>query len=252
MVFNINKITTQIMDNDKEYQDAYKKKLNIKDWDVADRPREKLMSLGRQSLSNAELLAIILGSGDKNKTAVDLAKEILNSVNNNLQELSRLSYQEFCNRFSGVGPAKALNIIAALELGFRRKESMGLQKPKITSSQDAYNVLAQYMLDLEYETFWIALLDIRGKVIKTLCISEGGWNDTSVDVRKIYKAALEYNASSIILAHNHPSGETDPSKEDLLSTKRISEAGKLMSINVLDHIIIGNNGYLSLLDQGYM
>ncbi|MBO5963525.1 MAG: DNA repair protein RadC [Bacteroidales bacterium] len=229
--------------------DSEKKRLSIKEWDISDRPREKLMNFGRTSLSNAELLAIIIGSGNTKQTAVDLAKEIMNSVDNSLHELSKLSYKEFCNRFDGIGPAKALNIIAALELGFRRKESEMLQKPKITCSKDAYTVFAQYMLDLEYETFWIALLDIKGKVLKTLCISQGGWNETSVDVRKIFKAALEYNAASIILAHNHPSGETKASRSDIETTKNIIKAGRLMSIKVLDHIIIGNRTYLSMNDS---
>jgi DNA repair protein RadC len=230
--------------------ESKKKKLSIKDWDISDRPREKMMNLGRKSLSNAELLAIIIGSGNTKQTAVDLAKEIMNSVGNNLQELSKLSYKDFCNKFDGIGPAKALNIIAALELGFRRKESEMLQKQRITSSKDAYTVLAQYLLDLEYETFWVILLDIRGKVLKTLCISEGGWNETSVDVRKIFKAALEHNAASIILAHNHPSGETEASHADITTTKNIIKAGNVMSVKVLDHIIIGNDTYLSMLDSG--
>ncbi len=229
--------------------DSEKKRLSIKEWDISDRPREKLMNFGRTSLSNAELLAIIIGSGNTKQTAVDLAKEIMNSVDNSLHELSKLSYKEFCNRFDGIGPAKALNIIAALELGFRRKESEMLQKPKITCSKDAYTVFAQYMLDLEYETFWIALLDIKGKVLKTLCISQGGWTETSVDLRKIFKAALEYNAASIILAHNHPSGETEASRSDIETTKNIIKAGRLMSIKVLDHIIIGNRTYLSMNDS---
>lgn len=240
------------MKNDIDKTDSYEKRLNIKQWDTADRPREKLMNLGRQNLSNAELLAIILGSGNTKQTAVDLAKDILDSVNNNLHELSKLSYKDFCNRFNGIGPAKALNIIAALELGFRRKESSALQKTRITSSADAYGVLAQYLLDLDYEAFWIILLDIKGKVLKCMCISEGGWNDTSIDIRKIFKAALEFNASSLILAHNHPSGETEPSKEDIATTRRIIEAGKLMSIKILDHIIIGNCKYLSMLDEGIL
>ncbi len=238
---------------DKEWNaDSAKKRLSIKEWDEADRPREKLMNLGRQSLSNAELLAIIIGSGNAKMSAVDLAKEILASVNNSLHELSKLSYMDFCKRFDGIGPAKALNIVAALELGFRRKSAEVLQKEKIASSYDAYLTVAHLMSDLSFETFWIILLDVRGKIIKILCMSEGGLTETAVDVRRIFKSALEYGAVSLILAHNHPSGDTDPSSSDINTTKKIYQAGKLLTINVLDHIIVGQDTYYSFMDNGDM
>lgn len=226
------------------------KRLSIKQWDMADRPREKMMMFGRKSLSNAELLAIIIGSGNADLSAVDLAKQILDSVGNNLYELSKLSYKDYCNRFKGIGPAKALNIIAALELGYRRKETAMLHRQRIASSYDAYTQIAQFLLDLDYEAFYVIFLDVRSKVLKTECISEGGWNTTAVDVRRIFKIALEHNASSIILAHNHPSGETEPSRLDINVTKQICEAGRLMSIKVLDHLIIGNGTFYSMLDNG--
>ena len=232
--------------------DSAKKRLSIKEWDEADRPREKLMNLGRQSLSNAELLAIIIGSGNAKQSAVDLAKDILASVDNSLHELSKLSYMDFCKRFDGIGPAKAINIVAALELGFRRKEAEILQKDKISSSHDAYLALSHLMSDLSFETFWIILLDVKGKIIKTLCMSEGGLTETSIDVRQIFRSALEYGAVSIILAHNHPSGETEPSSSDIHTTRKICEAGKLLSITVLDHIIIGLDTYYSFMDNGKM
>ena len=226
-------------------------KTTIKDWDEADRPREKLMNLGRQSLTNAELLAIILGGGDKEKNAVELAKEILLSVNNNLSELSKLSYKDFCNRFKGIGPAKAIGIVAALELGYRRRQSTTLQRPIINSSTDAYDAIAHYLLEKDVESFFVMLLSNNNKLIRVVPISHGGINETLVDRKIVFKVALENNAVKIILAHNHPSGETKPSQADINTTRTIVEAGKIMSIQVLDHLIIGEDDrYYSFLDNG--
>lgn len=232
--------------------EEYKKiKTTIKDWDEADRPREKLMNLGRQSLTNAELLAIILGGGDKEKNAVELAKEILLSVNNNLSELSKLSYKDFCNRFKGIGPAKAISIVAALELGYRRRQSTTLQRPIINSSTDAYDAIAHYLLEKDVESFFVMLLSNNNKLIRVVPISHGGINETLVDRKIVFKVALENNAVKIILAHNHPSGETKPSQADINTTRTIVEAGKIMSIQVLDHLIIGEDDrYYSFLDNG--
>lgn len=231
-----------------EYQ---KIKTTIKDWDEADRPREKLMNLGRQSLTNAELLAIILGGGNKEKNAVELAKEILLSVNNNLSELSKLSYKDYCNRFNGVGPAKAISIVAALELGYRRKQSTSLQRPVINSSNDAYNAIAHLLLEKDVESFYVLLLTNSNKLISVVPISHGGINETLVDRKIVFKVALENNAVKIILAHNHPSGDIKPSNADINTTKTIVEAGKIMSIQVLDHIIIGvDDCYYSFVDNG--
>lgn len=231
-----------------EYQ---KIKTTIKDWDEADRPREKLMNLGRQSLTNAELLAIILGGGNKEKNAVELAKEILLSVNNNLSELSKLSYKDFCNRFNGVGPAKAISIVAALELGYRRKQSTSLQRPIINSSSDAYNAVAHLLLEKDAESFFVMLLSNNNKLIRIVPISHGGINETLVDRKIVFKAAIENNAVKIILTHNHPSGDMKPSQADINTTRTIVEAGKIMSIQVLDHLIIGEDDrYYSFLDNG--
>ena len=232
--------------------EEYKKiKATIKDWDEADRPREKLMNLGRQSLTNAELLAIILGGGNKEKNAVELAKEILLSVNNNLSELSKLSYKDFCNRFKGIGPAKAISIVAALELGYRRRQSTTLQRPIINSSTDAYDAIAHYLLEKDVESFFVMLLSNNNKLIRVVPISHGGINETLVDRKIVFKVALENNAVKIILAHNHPSGETKPSQADINTTRTILEAGKIMSIQVLDHLIIGEDDrYYSFLDNG--
>lgn len=232
--------------------EEYKKiKTTIKDWDEADRPREKLMNLGRQSLTNAELLAIILGGGNKEKNAVELAKEILLSVNNNLSELSKLSYKDFCNRFKGIGPAKAISMVAALELGYRRKQSTTLQRPIINSSSDAYDAIAHYLLEKDVESFFVMLLSNNNKLIRVVPISHGGINETLVDRKIVFKVALENNAVKIILAHNHPSGEIKPSQADINTTRTIVEAGKIMSIQVLDHLIIGEDDrYYSFLDNG--
>ena len=231
-----------------EYQ---KIKTTIKDWNEADRPREKLMNLGRQSLTNAELLAIILGGGNKEKNAVELAKEILLSVNNNLSELSKLSYKDFCNRFNGVGPAKAISIVAALEFGYRRKQSTSLQRPIINSSSDAYNAVAHLLLEKDVESFFVMLLSNNNKLIRIVPISHGGINETLVDRKIVFKAALENNAVKIILTHNHPSGDMKPSQADINTTRTIVEAGKIMSIQVLDHLIIGEDDrYYSFLDNG--
>lgn len=231
-----------------EYQ---KIRTTIKDWDEADRPREKLMNLGRQSLTNAELLAIILGGGNKEKNAVELAKEILLSVDNNLSELSKLSYKDFCNRFNGVGPAKAISIVAALELGYRRKQSTSLQRPIINSSSDAYNAVAHLLLEKDVESFFVMLLSNNNKLIRIVPISHGGINETLVDRKIVFKAAIENNAVKIILTHNHPSGDMKPSQADINTTRTIVEAGKIMSIQVLDHLIIGEDDrYYSFLDNG--
>lgn len=231
-----------------EYQ---KIKTTIKDWDEADRPREKLMNLGRQNLTNAELLAIILGGGNKEKNAVELAKEILLSVDNNLSELSKLSYKDFCNRFNGVGPAKAISIVAALELGYRRKQSTSLQRPIINSSSDAYNAVAHLLLEKNVESFFVMLLSNNNKLIRIVPISHGGINETLVDRKIVFKAAIENNAVKIILTHNHPSGDMKPSQADINTTRTIVEAGKIMSIQVLDHLIIGEDDrYYSFLDNG--
>lgn len=225
---------------------------SIKNWAQEDRPREKLMQFGKKKLTNAELLAIIIGSGSKRESAVQLSQRILNSVNNNVNELSSLTYKDLINKFKGIGEAKAINIVAALELGNRRKDVIE-EKPIIKEPEQAYNVLNSDFADLDSETFWVLLLSNSQRLIKKVCISEGGWTETSVDLKKIFKACLENNSSKIIIAHNHPSGNILPSESDKALTERISKAGKILSIQVLDHIIFGEKGkYFSFVENNYM
>lgn len=226
-----------------------KEKLPIKMWAEDDRPREKLLIKGKGQLSKAELIAILIGSGNREETAVELAKRILRSVDNNLAELSVLSIKELC-KFNGIGTAKAISIIAALEVGRRRRaDDVIHEKKKITSSKDVYDILYADLSDKHHEEFWILLLDRANQIIKKLNISEGGLSGTVADPKKIFKLALEFNSSSIILAHNHPSNNLKPSDNDIKLTKTISKAGKTLEINVLDHIIVGSDNYFSFADE---
>ena len=221
----------------------------IKTWAVDDRPREKLAARGKKALTDAELLAIVIGSGSLTESAVDLSKRILNSVSNNLSELAKLGISDF-RRFKGVGPAKAIAIIAALELGRRRRMSESLQRKAITSSRDAFDLMHPIIGDLSYEEFWIITLN-RGNLIKrTICISQGSVAGTVADPKKIFKLALEDNASAIILCHNHPSGLIRPSANDNLVTKKCQESGKFLELPVLDHLIIAGERYFSYADEG--
>ncbi len=229
----------------------YKEKTSIKNWAEDDRPREKLLLKGKHSLSNAELIAILLGSGSKELSAVDLAKKILNFLNDNLIELSKLSVTDLM-KFRGIGQAKAISIIAALELGKRRRSEDVLEKEKITSSRDAFEVFQGILSDSQYEEFWMLLLNKANKIIKKINISEGGISGTVADPKKIFKLALENNASSIILSHNHPSGNIQPSDSDLKLTKKLVDAGKLLDISVLDHLIIGDEKYYSFADENML
>jgi DNA repair protein RadC len=227
------------------------KKLNIKDWAAEDRPREKLLINGARSLSDAELIAILIGSGNLNETAVELSRRILTSVNNNLNELGRKSIETLKN-FNGIGEAKAITIVAAMELGKRRKDAEVFGKNKITCSKDAADFFMPLLGDLNHEEFWIMLLNRGNKIIDHFMISQGGLSGTVIDVRIILKRSIEKLASSVILCHNHPSGTMQASDADLKITKKISEAAKLMDISVLDHVIIGQNHYLSFADEGIL
>lgn len=227
----------------------YNSKITIKTWAEEDRPREKLLSQGRRTLTDAELMAILLGSGSTTETAVELSKRILHSCNNDLNALAKLSVTELC-KFKGIGEAKAISIIAALELGRRRKESDQLETNKITSSRDVFLILSPQFSDLLHEEFWILLLNKANKVLNKVLISKGGQSATVVDAKVIFKAALEHNASSIILAHNHPSGNLSPSQEDINITKKIVSAAKLIDFSVLDHIIMTDKAYYSFADEG--
>ncbi len=227
------------------------KHLTIKSWAEDDRPREKLINKGRQALSDAELLGILLASGNKNETAVQLAQRILNSHQNSINQLAKLQLNDL-KKFKGVGEAKAVTIAAALEIGRRRNDETVYEKPKITSSQQAYTILKSKLSDLPHEEFWVMFMTRSNSVIKTECISRGGISGTVVDVRLILKPAIECLASSIILSHNHPSGNLKPSNEDIFLTKKVKEAAMLMDISLQDHIIIGDQSYLSFADEGLL
>jgi len=225
-----------------------KNKLPISQWAEDDRPREKLMIKGKGHLSKAELIAILIGSGNKEESAVQLAQTILNSVSNNLAELSSLGLNELM-KFKGIGEAKAISIIAALELGKRRLSEDVLVRKKITSSQDAFQVLYSALSDKKYEEFWVLMLDRANQIIKKVHISEGGMAGTVADPKKIFKLALDLNASSVILAHNHPSNNLKPSQNDIDLTKKLKSAARLLDIEVLDHLIFGNDSYYSFADE---
>jgi DNA repair protein RadC len=223
----------------------------IKMWAEDDRPREKMTLKGRRSLSDAELIAILIGSGTREKSAVDLSKEILNSVNNNLNDFAKLNLQELC-KFKGIGEAKAISIIAAMELSRRRIETLPSKKPKITGSQSVYNLLRPIYEDVKHEEFHIIILNRANEVVRIVPISSGGVNGTVVDNRMIFKAAIEHLASGIILTHNHPSNNSNPSLQDIEITKKLIAAGKLLEIPVIDHVIYTETGYYSFVDKGEM
>lgn len=213
-----------------------------------DRPREKFLLKGKNALSDAELLAIIMGSGSRDESAVELARRILNSVDNSWNNLSLLSIPELI-KFKGVGEAKAISIATALEIG-RRKASQDVpERVQISSSKDAYHILSPFLADLRTEEFWALFLNQNNRVLSKSQLSSGGINQSIVDVRILFKTALEHCATGIIIAHNHPSGNLKPSAEDLKITKQIAEGSKLLNIQLLDHLIITQSSYLSLADE---
>ncbi len=224
---------------------------SIKCWAEDDRPREKLMNKGRLLLSNAELLAILIGSGMRGQSAVDVAKILLQTVENDLHRLSRLTVDDIC-RVKGLGPARAVTLIAALELGRRRKDQGLKVHPKISSSKIAYDLLTPVFMDLDHEQFWVLYLTNANRVIHQSCISTGGITGTVVDVRMIFSEALHKRATGIIVAHNHPSGQLRPSNNDRVITKQLVNAGKVLNINVLDHLIYTDAGYYSFADEGIL
>ena len=227
------------------------KRLTIKRWAEEDRPREKLLLKGKSSLSEAELIAILIGSGNKTQTAVELAQYILNQCGNDLSNLAKLSIKDL-EKFKGIGEAKAISIVAALEIGRRRKDSEPVKKVKIHSSQDAFDFLKGDFMDLYHEEFWMILLKRNNEVIKKEMLSRGGVSGTVVDAKIIFKRALEETASGLILAHNHPSGNLKPSREDIRLTRRLKEAGQTLDISILDHLIITNSGFFSFADESLL
>jgi DNA repair protein RadC len=229
--------------------DLYEQKLGIKMWAEADRPREKLMLHGRRQLSDAELVAILIGSGNRTETAVDLSKRMLTTYQNDLDAFGKAGVKELL-KFKGIGEAKAITIVAALELGRRRKETARQEVLKIGSSRDAFQCLQSDFADLNHEEFWMLLLNRANHVRSKHLISKGGQSGTVADPKIIFKTALEHQAAYIILAHNHPSGNLKPSNEDLKLTKKLVEAGKLLDLLVVDHLILSDHAYYSFCDEG--
>lgn len=223
--------------------------LPITNWSEDDKPREKLMLKGKSVLSDGELIAILIGSGSRNESAVDLSKRILASVDNNLNALGKLSIAQLMN-FKGIGEAKAISVIAALELGRRRRSEEVVELTKVSSSKVVFEVMQPIIGELPHEEFWVLFLNNSNKILFKTQLSKGGMTGTIVDVRIVFKLALEQNATSIILTHNHPSGKLQASDADIQITKKIKTAGQQLDIPVLDHIIITENGYFSFVDEG--
>ncbi|MGZ5188197.1 MAG: RadC family protein [Kaistella sp.] len=216
-----------------------------------DRPREKFLLKGKNSLSDAELLAIIMGSGNREDSAVELGRKILNSVENNWHNLSLLQISDLM-KFKGVGEAKAISIATALEIGRRRAAQEVPDKIQISESKDIYKVLQPYLSDLRTEEFWAVFLNQNNRILGKSKLSSGGINQSVVDVRILFKTALEHFATGIAIAHNHPSGNLKPSHDDLKITKQIAEAGKILCIQLLDHLIISQNSYFSFADENLL
>lgn len=227
------------------------KLLTIKEWSPEDRPREKMMLKGKAALSDAELIAILLGSGTTTSSAVDLAKQILQNVDNNLHSLAQLTVRDLI-KVKGIGMAKAMTIVSALELGRRRKDIIPEERPKISGSRDAFELLKPELMDLQHEEFWMLLLNRANRVIKKHQISQGGVAGTVADPKIIFKMALDALASGIIVAHNHPSGNLTASQADIQLTQRLKDSGKLLEIQVLDHLIFAGHKYFSFADEGLL
>lgn len=226
------------------------KRLTIRDWAEDDRPREKMLRKGADTLSDAELLAILIGSGNKDETAVELCRRIMRECKDNLNELAAYEINTLCKQFNGIGEAKAIAIMAALELGKRRKTSDVLERKKIVSSRDFFELFEPLLVDLSYEEFWIVFLNGAHKVIETKRLTQGGMQQTIVDIPMLLKMSLEKSAVSIAVAHNHPSGQNYASKEDENITKKIQAGCEAIGINFLDHIIIAKGRYYSFADNG--
>lgn len=229
----------------------YEHKITIKAWAEEDRPREKLSIQGRRSLSDAELIAILIGSGNRNESAVELSKRILIACENDLNQLARLSISEL-SKFKGIGEAKAITIIAALELGRRRKGAISAERVQVSTSIDVYEAIVSRFKDLNHEEFWIIVLNRANKITSSHLVSKGGQAGTIADPKIIFNMALENHAASLILAHNHPSGNLKPSQADLELTRKLRSAGKFLDIPVLDHLIITDQGFLSFADEGIL
>lgn len=226
-------------------------KSSIKNWSVEDRPREKILKQGIQNLSNSELMAVLIGSGTREMNAVELSRIVLASADNNLDELGKHSIESLVN-IKGIGLAKAITLLAALELGSRRGRSYNPEKVAIKSSLTAYDLLHPILGDLEHEEFWLVILNRAHKVMGTKKISQGGLTGTVIDTRMILKHAIDKRATCIIVSHNHPSGNRNPSEADVSITKKLSKAAALMEITLLDHLIIADHTYFSFADEGLL
>jgi DNA repair protein RadC len=224
--------------------------LNIKAWNEEDRPREKFINKGAQALSDSELLAILIGSGNADESAVALAQRILHSVQDSLDELGKLTIPALIKNFKGIGQAKAITIAAALELGRRRKLSQPAKRHKIGASGDVFEILRSKIADIPHEEFWVILLNRANKIIGQVKLTQGGVGQTTVEIPLVLKTAIDKLASGIIVAHNHPSGNTTPSQQDIQITQKLAAACKMMDIALLDHLIIGHDTYYSFADEG--
>ena len=224
-------------------------KLNINQWAEEDRPREKMMQKGADALSDAELLGILIGSGNTDESAVSLMQRILAACDNNLNQLAKWEVRDFA-RFKGMGPAKSITVMAALELGKRRNLQTQLERPVIRSSADIYQLFHPLLCDLPAEESWVLLLNQAGKVIDKVRVSQGGIGQTVVDVRTVLREALIKRATQIALIHNHPSGNVQPSLDDIRLTQILQKAAQTMSIRLLDHVIVTDGGYFSFNDEG--
>ena len=226
------------------------KRLTIREWSEDDRPREKMLRKGTSSLSDAELLAILIGSGNRDESAVELARRIMRECDDNINELARLTIADLCKKFKGIGEAKAITIRAALELGKRRKTSDFLERKQILSSRDLFEVFEPLLIALVHEEFWIVFMNGANKVLSTHKLTQGGIQQTIVDVPLLLKMSLERLAQSIAVAHNHPSGQNKPSSEDENITRRIKQGCDAIGIRLLDHIIVARGKYYSFADDG--
>lgn len=230
---------------------SYNLKSGIKAWAEDDQPREKLLNKGKNSLSDAELIAILIGIGNREMSAVELSKLILQSTGNNLNELAKLGVSELM-KFKGIGEAKAISIVAAMELARRRKDTEQVKKEKVKFSKEAYDILKPYMMDLNHEQFWMICLNRNLEVIKVIQISSGGLAGTVADPKIIFKLALEQLSCSIIISHNHPSGNLKPSEADKKLTKMLKDGAEILDITFSDHIIFTDNGYFSFADENLL
>ncbi len=233
-----------------EKDDQSECRFSIREWALDDRPREKMMKNGAESLSNAELLAILLGSGTTKESAVDLAKRILVAANNNLNELGKISIETMCKQFHGIGPVKAVTIAAALEIGKRRRTSDVVKRVQIRNSRDIYELFHSKMADLDHEECWVLLMNNQHRIIDTVRISHGGVSETTVDPKIVLKHALGKLASSVVLCHNHPSGNPYPSSCDDKITQKLKLACQNLDMQLTDHLVFSENSYYSYADEG--